>query len=65
MNHQHDHRNFLIDVGGKIGPPMFAATMVACLLAGRMQLSHLALMAIGVFLIALDHWYVFHRKPRS
>ncbi|MGI9533835.1 MAG: hypothetical protein ACR2NW_02695 [Thermodesulfobacteriota bacterium] len=65
MEHKHDHTSFLIDLAGRMGPPIFAATMVACLLAGRMQPSHLLLMGAGILLIILNHWYVFHKKSKN
>ena len=62
---EHDHTSFIIDLIGRLGPPVFAATMVACLLAGRMQPSHLILMGIGILFIGIHHWYSFHRKPKN
>jgi len=62
---EHDHTSFFIELAGKLGPPVFAATMVACLLARRYEPSHLVLMGIGILLIGLHHWYTFHRKSKN
>ncbi len=65
MEHRHDHTNFLVDLMGRLGPPTFAATLVGCLLEGKMIPSHLLLMGTGIFFIAFHHWYNFHRKEKS
>jgi hypothetical protein len=55
------HRGFWVDLSGKIGPPVFAATLVACLLERSFDPMHLALLGVGVALIAGSHWREFHR----
>ena len=62
---EHDHTSFFIDLAGKLGPPIFAATMVACLLARRYEPSHLVLMGIGILLIGVSHWYTYHKKSKN
>ena len=61
----HDHTNFMVDLIGRLGPPIFAATLVGCLLADKMVPSHLILMGTGVLFIAFHHWYNFHRKKEN
>ncbi len=56
-----DHQSFWFELSGKLGPPVFAATLVGCLLSGRLALAHLVLMAAGLALIALGHWGEHHR----
>ena len=58
------HMALWIDFAGKIGPPVFAATLVACLLGGA-DLLHIVLIAAGLLMMLLDHWYSFHRKERA
>lgn len=53
---------FWWDFAGKVGPPIFAGTLVACLLAGRLAPLHGVLMGVGVALIAASHW---HDRRRS
>jgi len=65
MELKHNHTNFLIEMLGRLGPPIFAATLVGCLLADRMIPSHLILMGIGIAFIALHHWFTFHSKHKS
>lgn len=65
MEHKHEHTSFFVDLLGRLGPPMFAATLVGCLLEGKMVLSHLLLMGIAVIFIGFHHWYNFHRHTRS
>ena len=47
---------------GKLGGPIFAATLVACLLEQRFQIAHLALLATGFGLLAAGHWNEHHRS---
>jgi len=65
MEHRHDHTNFLVDLLGRLGPPIFAATLLGCLLEDRLVPSHLIIMGIGVIFIAFHHWYNFHRIQKS
>lgn len=61
MPARHDHQNFWLELGGKVGPPIFSATLVGCLLSGEFELIHGILLGIGLALIGLQHWYTFHR----
>ena len=65
MEHKHDHTSFVIDLIGRLGPPIFAATLVTCLLADKLVPSHLLLMVTGVLFIAVHHWFNFHRNQKS
>lgn len=58
----HRHKQFWIDLSGKIGPPVFAATLVACLLSNRIEVTHLLLLAASLGLIAADHYYNYHKQ---
>ena len=51
-----DYPNFWVDLSGKIGPPIVAATLVACLLGGKVEFIHGGLLGGGVLLIWLNHW---------
>jgi len=51
------YQRFLIDLAGKIGLPIFAGTLVACLLSGHLGTKHVVLMGVGIVLISLNHWY--------
>ena len=53
---------FWWDFAGKVGPPIFAGTLVACLLAGRLAPLHGVLMGAGVVLIAVSHWHDHRRS---
>ena len=57
-----DHEGFFFELSGKLGPPTFAATMVACLLAGKLEPSHFVLMGLGVVLIGISHWHTYHKE---
>lgn len=46
---------FWVGTLAKIGPPIFAATLVGCLLKGQVQPIHGVLMAVGFALIYLGH----------
>lgn len=62
---KHKHTSFWIDLAGRLGPPVFAGTMVACLLADRFQPSHFLLLGGGILLIALNHWYTYNNNVNS
>lgn len=53
--------SFWLDLSGKIGPPIVAATLVACLLGGTFEILHLGLLGGGVLLIWLNHWQMRKR----
>ena len=44
----------------KVGAPVFAATLVACLLKEQVQLIHIILMSSGLALIYLGHRMDYH-----
>lgn len=56
------HVPFGVELAGRLGPPLFAATLVACLLSGGFDWLHGLLMGLGLALIALEHWYGSHRR---
>ncbi len=56
------HVSFWADFAGRIGTPIFAATLVASLLGGEMRPVHYVLLAIGLALIYLNHRWVYHGK---
>lgn len=47
---------FWVDFSGKIGPPIVAATLVACLLGGNVEILHGLLLGGGFMLIWVNHW---------
>ena len=54
------HKGFWLDLLTKIGAPMFAATLVGCLLREEVRLMHVVLMGSGVALIYLGHRMEHH-----
>ncbi len=54
------HPSFWWDFAGKIGPPIFSATLVACLLARRFEPLHGVLLGVAVLLIWVSHWRAHH-----
>ena len=56
-----EHIGFWTDLGGKIGPPIFSGTLVACLLSSRFELMHGSLLGLGLGLIVLSHRRQYHR----
>ena len=65
MENKSDHPNFLLEILGRLGPPIFAATLVGCLIADRLVPSHLLLMGTGIAFIALHYWFAIHNKYKS
>ncbi len=59
-----NHPSFWTELAGKLGPPIFAATLVACLLQGTFDPLHAVLMGVGLAFIAFDHWVRFHRSKQ-
>lgn len=51
-------KNFAIDFAGKIGPPIFSGTLVACLLSGKFESIHAILMIVAILLICINYLYV-------
>ena len=61
----HDHKRFIWEFVGKVGVPIFAGTLVACLLARRLELLHVVLMAAGIGMMLLAHWAEHHRGKNA
>ena len=59
---EREHVNFWIDLGGKVGPPIFAATLVGCLLSEAFKLTHAVLIGVGLALILVEHRVCYHRR---
>ena len=55
------HPAFWLDLAGKLGPPIVAASLVACLLEGKFEPMHTIVFGVGVLLIGVSHWFTFHR----
>ena len=53
--------SFVSDVLGKLGAPIFSATLVGCLLRDEVSLMHGVLLAVGTALLAFGHWRDHHR----
>lgn len=49
------HKSFWLDLLTKIGAPVFAATLVGCILRDEVRLVHIVLMAFSVALIYFGH----------
>ena len=54
------HRGFWLDLLTKIGAPVFAATLVGCLLKEEVRLIHIVLLGSGLALIFLGHRLEHH-----
>ncbi len=54
------HRGFWLDLLTKVGVPVFAGTLVACLLREEVRLIHVILMGSGLALIYLGHRLEHH-----
>lgn len=57
-----DHINFWREFMGKVGAPIFAATLVACLLSNELKLLHGILMVTGLAMMGLSHFRDYHGK---
>lgn len=59
------HKSFLAELVGKLGAPIFAGTLVACLLQRQLDPLHGVLLLTGICLLAVDHWNAHHKRPRD
>ena len=60
-----DDPGFWWELVGKLGAPIFAATLVAALLAPEFRALHGALLAAGFAMMGLCHWRTHHRAGRA
>lgn len=60
-----DDPGFWWEFVGKVGAPLFAATLVACLLSGRFEVLHGVLMFVGLGMMGLCHWRTHHRHDQG
>jgi len=56
-----DDPGFWWELVAKIGAPIFAATLVACLLSGMFDPVHGVLMGVGLVMMMASHWREHHR----
>ena len=56
-----EHMPFLIELAGKLGPPILSATLVICLVTRKLEPLHIVLISVGLALIMVEHWYSQHR----
>ena len=56
------HTSFIWEFVGKVGAPIFAATLVGCLLAERLETIHVVLMVLGLTMMGICHWREHHRS---
>lgn len=56
-----EHTGFWWELIGKVGAPIFAASLVGCLLESRFEVLHGALMATGLGMMGVCHWRSHHR----
>jgi hypothetical protein len=53
-----------MDFLGRIGAPIFAATLVGCLLSDQFAFMHGLLLLIGISFMGISHWYEFHQAKK-
>ena len=56
-----DDPGFWWELVGKVGAPIFAATLVASLLSSALVPLHGVLMATGLVMMGVCHWRTHHR----
>ena len=60
-----EHISFWWEFVGKVGAPIFAATLVVSLLSGEWVPLHGVLMMVGFGMMAASHWQTHHRDRSS
>lgn len=58
------HNSFWMDFLGRIGAPIFAATLVGCLLTKQFAFIHALLLLVGIIFIGISHWYEYHQAKK-
>jgi hypothetical protein len=58
------HNSFWMDFLGRIGAPIFAATLVGCLLAEQFAFIHGLLLLIGISFMGISHWHEYHQTKK-
>lgn len=56
-----DHPSFWWELMGKVGAPIFAGTLVGCVLKSEFAVEHVVLMGMGFVFLAMGHWRAHHR----
>ena len=56
----HMHRAFVVDMLAKIGVPVFAGTLVGCVLEDDVRVIHIVLLSVGAALMYLGHRLEYH-----
>lgn len=56
----HLHRSFVVDMLGRIGTPIFCATLVGCLLQNTLEVIHGIMLAVGLGLMYVSHRLEYH-----
>ncbi len=54
------HLGFWWEFVGKVGVPLFTATLVGCLLDGEFEPLHGVLLLAGLAMMGLGHWHEHH-----
>ncbi len=62
MSHKNRKHSFFFYLADRMAGPLMAATLVGCLLAGRMETLHLVFFSIGfgLFLVSYLHNIISH-----
>ncbi len=56
------YAQFAVELIGKLGPAMFSATLVGCILSNRFELIHAILLLVAISCISIA-FIATHRKP--
>ena len=56
----HKHRNFWLDFMAKIGAPIFAGTLVGCIVKGEVRAPHLVLLVVLEPMSHVDEQHPHH-----
>lgn len=57
-----EHINFWREFVGKVGAPIFAATLVACLLSDNFESLHIILLLVGLGMMVISHRQEHHKR---
>ncbi|QMU56162.1 MAG: hypothetical protein GKS04_03120 [Candidatus Mycalebacterium zealandia] len=55
MSHKNEKFSFLYYLADRLSGPLVAATLVGCLLSGKLEMSHIVLFSIGLILFFISY----------
>ncbi len=62
MNNKNERFSFLFYLADRVAGPLMTATLVGCLIAGRLETSHMVLFSIGFGLFVFSYFHAIKSR---